>query len=492
MLSVNKINLSKLGVDIYVPLFDGDFNSLKKLESNLGIQFIGKLKSNGFKGNYMEKTNLDILANKKNISLNFIGLGKKNDLDEEKIFKIFSFITYSRIKSKKKLKSSSIFYPESLDRDLFNLSIEGLYNGFYSFDKYKTKKDNTSAYKISVNANFVNEKYFKSAVTNAKSIYSGVNLTRELINEQPQILVPAALASHAKQIAKGKNIKCTVYGKKQILAKKMLGIWDVGKGSVNEPKFIHLAYKPRNNSKKTKKIALIGKGVTYDTGGLSLKPADYMLTMKMDMGGAGCVLGVFKALEKLQPKNIEVHGLIPAVENMPGPNAYKPDDIVRGLSGKTIEVINTDAEGRVVLSDAIEFANRLKVDEMVDLATLTGACLVALGNYTAGLFSNNLKLRDKLIKASKSVGEKMWELPLDEELRPDIDSQIADVKNSASTRYGGATTAAMFLEFFVDKNIPWSHIDIAGPAYIEKNRGWCAPGSTGFAVRSLIKYLNLS
>jgi len=177
---------------------------------------------------------------------------------------------------------------------------------------------------------------------------------------------------------------------------------------------------------------------------------------------------------------------------MPGPNAYKPDDVVKGLSGKTIEVINTDAEGRVVLSDAIEFANRLKVDEMVDLATLTGACMVALGNFTAGLFSNNDKLKDKLIKASKLSGEKMWHLPLDEELRPSIDSLIADVKNSASTRYGGATTAAMFLEFFVDKNIPWSHIDIAGPAYIDKDRGWCAPGSTGFAVRSLINYLNLS
>ena len=272
----------------------------------------------------------------------------------------------------------------------------------------------------------------------------------------------------------------------------MLGIWDVGKGSVNEPKFIHLVYKSKNLNKKSKKIALIGKGVTYDTGGLSLKPADFMLTMKMDMGGAGCVLGVFQALEKLQPKNIEVHGLIPAVENMPGPNAYKPDDIVKGLSGKTIEVINTDAEGRVILSDAIEFANRLKVDEMVDLATLTGACMIALGNYTAGLFSNNSKLKDKLITSSKSAGEKMWELPLDEELRPNIDSQIADVKNSASTRYGGATTAAMFLQFFVNKDIPWSHIDIAGPAYIEKSRGWCSPGSTGFAVRTLINYLNLS
>lgn len=491
MLNIYKTKNKKFSSNIYVLLYNGSFSYLKDLESNLGFNFVKQLKDNKFKGNFMERISFDFLNKKSSVTVNFIGLGDVKEVDEEKVFKASSYITYSRIKSKKKTKDSTIVYPEVFDRNLLALSVSGLYNGFYSFDKYKTNKDDLSNYKIGLLIGFT-DKIIKSVVSNSKNIFLGVNLTKNLVNEPPQVVVPATLASHAREIGKGKNIKCKIYNKAEIIKKKMLGIWDVGKGSVNEPKFIHLSYKSSMKNAKSKKIALIGKGVTYDTGGLSLKPADYMLTMKMDMGGAGCVLGVFKALEKLQPKNIEVHGLIPAVENMPGPNAYKPDDIVKGLSGKTIEVINTDAEGRVVLSDAIEFANRLKVDEMIDLATLTGACMVALGNYTAGLFSNNNKLKDTLLSASRLSGEKMWQLPLDEELRPDIDSQVADVRNSATTRYGGATTAAMFLQFFVDKKIPWSHIDIAGPAYIEKNRGWCSTGATGFAVRTLINYLDLS
>ena len=492
MLNLYKISNNKLSSEIHIPINSDGINSLKSLESSLDVKFVSRLRDAQFKGSLMERCSFEVISQKKNLSINFIGLGEKNQLDEEKVFKVFSSITYSRVKSKKKIKESSVIIPECLNIDLLSMSFQGLYNGFYAFDKYKTKKDDLSPYKIGIKVSSYSSSKVSLLISNAKNLFAGVNLTRHLINEPPQIITPAALAAYARRISNGKNIKCSVLLKKDIIKKKMHGIWDVGKGSVNDPRFIHLTYKSNSSSKKVKKIALIGKGVTYDTGGLSLKPADYMLTMKMDMGGAGCVLGVFESLAKLQPKNIEVHGLIPAVENMPGPNAYKPDDVVKGLSGKTIEVINTDAEGRVILSDAIEYANRLNVDEMVDLATLTGACMVALGNFTAGLFSNNNKLKDKLINASKLSGEKMWHLPLDEELRPSIDSLVADVKNSASTRYGGATTAAMFLQFFVNKNIPWSHIDIAGPAYIDKDRGWCAPGSTGFGVRSLIKYLNLS
>ena len=492
MINLYKITNKKVSNTLFIPVLNGGLNSLKSLESNLGVRFLFELKNSQFKADFMEKASFQVLAEKKTININFIGLGEAKKLDEERVFKAFSSITYSQIKSKKRTKDLSIIFPITIDKKLINLAIQGLYNGFYSFDKYKTKKDNFSLLKVGIDIDSITSGQFSTIVKEAQNIFSGVNLTRELINEPPQSLTPVALANQAKAIAKSKNIVCKIYGKKDILKKKMLGVWDVGKGSVNEPRFIHLTYKSSVSKKKSKKIALIGKGVTYDTGGLSLKPADYMLTMKMDMGGAGCVLGVFKALQSLQPKNVEVHGLIPAVENMPGTNPYKPDDVVRGLSGKTIEVINTDAEGRVVLSDAIEYANKLKVDEMVDLATLTGACMVALGNYTAGLFSNNITLKDKLLKASLMSGEKMWQLPLDEELRSSIDSQVADVKNSASTRYGGAITAAMFLEFFVDKKVPWSHIDIAGPAYIDKDRGWCAPGSTGFGVRSLINYLNLS
>ena len=365
----------------------------------------------------------------------------------------------------------------------------GLFYGHYYFDKYKSKKSNLNDIDISIISNNLSSSTFTKILEKSKNVIEGVNMTRLLVNEQPEILTPAELAKYASKISKRKNVTCEIFNEKELKKMNMLGIWNVGKGSANMPRFIHLKYKSGSKNKKTKKIALIGKGMTYDSGGLSLKPADYMVTMKMDMAGAGCVVGVFEALSLLQPKNLEVHGLIPSAENMPGPNAYRPDDVVVGLSGKSIEVINTDAEGRVILSDAIEYANRLKVSEMIDLATLTGACMVALGNYTAGLFSNTVKQADKILKSSQNAGEKIWELPLDEDLRSSIESNIADLKTSASTRYGGAITAAMFLQHFVDKSIPWSHIDIAGPAYIDSKRSWLAPGATGFGVMTLLDYL---
>ena len=424
-------------------------------------------------------------------SIKILGLGEKPSLNLESLFRLCSNITYSLINSKSSLTSFDIVLPKIFKKDEIEKILLGLYYGHYYFDKYKSKKMELKNLNFNIITKGINSSNFDKLNEKCSQIIDGVNMTRLLVNEQPEVLSPKELANYATNIGKSKNITCKIFDEKAIVKNKMLGIWNVGKGSAKPPRFIHLVYKSKLKNKKTKKIALIGKGMTYDSGGLSLKPADYMVTMKMDMAGAGCVMGVFESLSKLQPNNLEVHGLIPSAENMPGPDAYRPDDIVSGLSGKTIEVINTDAEGRVILSDAIEYANRLKVDEMVDLATLTGACMVALGNYTAGLFSNSKKLTDKLLSASHKSCEKLWELPLDEDLRPSIDSNIADVKNSASTRYGGATTAAMFLQFFVDPKIQWSHIDIAGPAYIDSKRNWLAPGATGFGVMTLLKYLGI-
>jgi leucyl aminopeptidase len=247
---------------------------------------------------------------------------------------------------------------------------------------------------------------------------------------------------------------------------------------------MHLTYEPKGSVKKT--VAVVGKGITFDSGGLCIKPRDSMRMMKGDMSGAACVLGVMKAIPRLSP-SIRVHGLISAAENMPGARAYKPDDIIRALNGKTIEVIDTDAEGRIVLSDAISYAVGLKVNEIVDLATLTGSCIVALGNYTAGVMGNNERLINRIIKAAKLAGEKVWQLPMDEELRKEIESDVADVKNVGS-RWGGAITAAMFLEKFVG-DTPWVHLDIAGPAFLEKGGDWYPKGGTGFGVRTIVRYL---
>ena len=475
--------------------FDSRFHVLLKSEIKKTVNTYGTIKKllsdlierDKFEGNFQES----LAFNTSNDYLSLIGIGDKKDLSPEKIFKIGSFITYSIVNSKKNIKSLEIVLPTFFKAKELEKFLMGLFYGHYYFDKYKTKKSNLTDINVSIVLKSINRTNFKKILTKSQNVINGVNFTRLLVNEQPEILTPIKLASYAKNLSKRKNTTCDIFDEKEIKKRGMNGIWNVGKGSSNMPRFIHLVYKSRSKGKKLKKIALIGKGMTYDSGGLSLKPADFMLTMKMDMAGAGCVMGVFEALSLIQPKNIEVHGLIPAAENMPGPDAYRPDDVVVGLSGKSIEVINTDAEGRVILSDAIEYANRLKVDEMIDLATLTGACMVALGSYTAGIFSNSKKQVDKIIQSSISAGEKIWELPLDEELRPSIDSIIADIRNSATTRYGGAITAAMFLQHFVDKSIPWSHIDIAGPAYTESKRNWVAPGATGFGVMTLIDYLKV-
>ncbi|MGH7890145.1 MAG: leucyl aminopeptidase, partial [Thermodesulfobacteriota bacterium] len=330
----------------------------------------------------------------------------------------------------------------------------------------------------------VAERSFNQEVEFERAISDATNFARDLINEPPIVLTPARLADFAREIAAEGKLQCEIFERDEMEKRGMGGLIAVSLGSEEPPKFIHLTYEPRK--KPTKTVAVVGKGITFDTGGLCIKPRDSMRTMKMDMSGAACVLGVMKAITKLNP-SVRVHGLISATENMPGGKAYKPDDIIRALNGKTIEVIDTDAEGRIVLSDALSFAVELKVDEIVDLATLTGACIVALGNYTAGLMGNNERLIEKIIKAAKLAGEKVWQLPMDDELRKDIESDVADVKN-VGNRWGGAITAAMFLEKFVG-DTPWAHLDIAGPAFMERGGDWYPKGGTGFGVRTIIRYL---
>jgi leucyl aminopeptidase len=305
-----------------------------------------------------------------------------------------------------------------------------------------------------------------------------------MVNEPPVYMTPSRLADIASVIAGEGGMKCEIFDLDEIKRRGMEGLAAVSKGSSEPPRFIHLSYEPHKKPRAT--LAVVGKGITFDSGGLCLKPADSMRTMKMDMAGAAAVLGIMKAIARLKPP-VKVHGLISSCENMTGPGAYKPDDVIRAYNGKTIEVINTDAEGRIVLSDALSYAVHLKVDEIIDLATLTGACMVGLGTYTAGLMGNNQKLIDRIKKAADSAGEKIWQLPMDEELRPEIKSEVADMKNAGS-RWGGAITAAMFLENFVG-DTEWAHIDIAGPAYNEKESTWNPKGGTGFGVRTLVSYI---
>jgi leucyl aminopeptidase len=258
----------------------------------------------------------------------------------------------------------------------------------------------------------------------------------------------------------------------------------VAKGSAEPPKFIHMKYVPQNPKKR---IAIIGKGLCFDSGGLDIKPANSMLTMKDDMSGAACVLGVMKAVAKLKP-DVEVHALIAACENMPSGSSYKPGDIVTAMNGKTIEVDNTDAEGRLTLADALCYACKLGVDEVIDIATLTGACMVALGTAASGIMGNNEDFIKEIINTGKNVGEKYWQLPMWQEYRDNMDSDVADMKNTG-TRYGGASAAGMFLKEFVTDDVKWAHLDVAGTAFIDKPIKEFCKGATGIGVRTLIKYI---
>ncbi|HET9481369.1 MAG TPA: leucyl aminopeptidase, partial [Candidatus Polarisedimenticolia bacterium] len=266
----------------------------------------------------------------------------------------------------------------------------------------------------------------------------------------------------------------------------MGAILGVAAGSDQPPCLIHLTYKPRGRA--ARKVALVGKGITFDSGGLSIKTAAGMETMKLDKAGASAVLAVMSALPALAP-NVVVHGIMGMTENMPGGRATKPGDILRTFGGKTVEVLNTDAEGRLVLADALGYAQKQHVDRIIDLATLTGACMVALGPVVTGVFGNNQAMADSFLDAARRAGEKMWQLPLLDDYADQLRSDIADLKNSPTSRYGGAITASLFLKSFVDDEVPWLHLDIAGPAFYETEQGYMRKGATGAAVRAVLTYI---
>ena len=459
--------------------FTGDLKSVDK-ELNGAVK--DAVVAEKFEGKEGKTLLLNTLGQIKPTRVLIVGLGKSSDFDTNSIRK-------SAILAASKVKGFSVTVCFSLgikhEKGFNKALIDGVILGNYKFAKYKSNNDKENGIEtVLIRTDKSAAVDFEDELNDARSISEAINFTRDLINEPPAYLTPTKLASYAEEIAEEGGLKIQIFDKEEMFRRGMNGILAVNKGSDEPPKFIHLTYEPAK--KASKSIAIVGKGVTFDSGGLSLKTAESMRTMKMDMGGAGVVLGVMRAISQLKPGH-RVHGIIPSTENMTGGSAYKVDDVICALNGKTIEVINTDAEGRIILSDALSYAAELKVDEIIDLATLTGACIVALGSYTAGLMGNNASVIERVKKAAETSGEKVWELPMDEELRPQIQSSIADIKNAGS-RWGGAITAAMFLENFVS-DTPWAHIDIAGPAYIEKGGTYYPKGATGFGVRTVVSYI---
>ncbi len=397
-----------------------------------------------------------------------IGFGKKEEFNPDKLRQAVA----KSIKKAMQIEAKSIAFDlQGVDFDYAEQFTYGAKIADYSFDKYKNKKDKK------VDTVYVNAT--KELVEKADIITKAMKLTRDLANEPAQYATPTKLA----EVAESFGLETKIYDKEECEKMGMGAYIAVSKGSSQPPKFIHMKYTCPNPKKR---IAIIGKGMCFDSGGLDIKPASSMLTMKDDMSAAACILGVMSVIKEFHP-DVEVNGIIAACENMPGCSAYKPGDILTAKNGKTIEVDNTDAEGRLTLADALCYADELGVDEIIDLATLTGACVVALGTVAAGIVGNNDELVKNLIKTAKDCGERYWELPMYEEYKESLKSDVADMQNTGS-RWGGASTAGLFLREFV-KDAKWAHIDIAGTAFIDKPQNEFIKGATGAGVRALLNYI---
>ncbi len=419
-----------------------------------------------------------------------VGLGKATELSSDRIRQAAG--TASRLIQGKKFKNPSMLLYKteykgiSIDSATRSI-VEGILLSLYNFTRYKTlKKEEKTAI---TNFTLVVPKKdvlarVKSVTKNTQIVADAVCFTRDIVNMPGSDATPTFLANKAKEFAKKAGVKCKILSSPEMNKLGMGGILNVSRGSAQPPKFIILEYNSKKKNNNT--IVLIGKGVTFDSGGISLKPGANMDLMKADMAGAAAVLGTFKAITSLKPST-HIVGLVPCTENMPGSKALKPGDIIKCLSGKTVEILNTDAEGRLILADAISYAKRYKPDAVIDIATLTGACVAALGTFASGMLGNNDELKNRVRQAGNDCHERVWELPLWDEYYELIKSNIADIKNTGG-RYAGTITAACFLGKFVE-NFPWVHLDIAGTFLVEKDTPYIRKGASGVGVRLLTQLI---
>ena len=390
---------------------------------------------------------------------------------------------------KYQFRSLKISLPRIHRKDYLVAFFEGLYLGRYNFDKYKSEKKSHPVEEINIQSRRdLDEEYWEGRIKG-----EAINFVRDIVNSMPDEFTPQKMAETAEQLAEEYQLECKILDEKELEAGGFGAITAVGRASAHPPRLIHLIYKPHDASRKNlRKIAIVGKGLCYDSGGLSLKPTQHMVTMKLDKAGGATALGIIKAAAEMQLP-IELHVVVGAVENMIGGNAYKPDDVIVAKNGTTIEVRNTDAEGRLVLADCLSYIQEEVPDlyRLIDIATLTGACVVGLGEYTGGVMGHNKKMIGKLIESGERCGECWGHLPFNQYLPKLLESKVADLANVASSRYGGALTAALFLDRFINERNKrrWLHLDIAGPAYTEKGWGPHPYGATGFGVSTLLTFL---
>ena len=362
--------------------------------------------------------------------------------------------------------------------------VEGALVGNFDPDYYRSDRKDQKIDELTI-VTSGDKAALEKAAHEALVIGESQNFTRDLVNEPSNRMTPTILADRAKKMCQEVGLKCEVYGADKIKEMKMGAFWSVAQGSDEPPALIVMRYEPAGAPEKPV-LGLVGKGITFDTGGISIKPADGMEKMKYDMAGGATMIGAMRAIALLKLK-IKVIGIVCATENMPSGKAQKPGDVQIAMSGKSIEIINTDAEGRLVLADGLFYARQLGCTHLIDAATLTGAVVVALGYANAGVFASDDAMYERFHKANAEAGEKMWRLPLDDEYKENIKSTIADIVNSGG-RWGGAINAAMFLKEFAE-DTPWIHLDIAGTAWMEDQKPWIAKGPSGIALRSLVEFV---
>lgn len=473
--------------------FEDSINDLSFFDQKLtGLLKISAQKEN-FTGKEKQQLVISTIDKLAAYKLLVIGLGKKEEFDlsvlRQAVARAVKTVNKMKIRSTA-LVTDDFWLQKYPEREIGIAIVEAVSLSSYRFHKYKGEEEKKQVVPldeviIQVKPSKISQ--VNEGVEEGKILSEATCFARDLVNEPAAVTTPSFLASVATRIAKESKgiIKARIFEKEEVEKLGMGAYLGVARGSEEPLKFIRLIYKP---ARFNKKVVIVGKGITFDTGGLSIKSSEQMETMKSDMAGAAAVLAIFEALKTIEIGH-QVVGIIPACENMLSGKALRPGDVLTAVNGKTIEVLNTDAEGRLTLADAFAFAVKWeKPDYLIDLATLTGACRVALGEELAGLWSNDTKLTEKLQEAAIKTGEKLWQMPLFKEYKELLKSHIADIRNISTGRYGGAITAALFLSEFVN-NISWAHLDIAGPSYVEKSTPLTPIGGSGFGVRILLHFL---
>lgn len=416
-----------------------------------------------------------------------VGLGPEKDFGVEQ----FTQAVTSAFKKCRELKVRTVGVPLPafegiLLEDRYEHFVVAAINGLYNFDHFKSEKDDKRLLPETVR--FLTEEnpaeHFSDAISKGQAVGKATSYARDLVNLPPNVATPTYMAEEAKKMARKFGFKFKAMKRKEIIDKGMGAYASVFRGSTDEPRLITLEYCPKHMEGR-KPLVLVGKGVTFDTGGISLKPTGFIEDMKCDMAGAAAIMGFFQALGEIKP-DLPIVGIMPCADNMPDASATRPGEVVTSLSGKTIEILNTDAEGRLLLCDALTYSAKFEPAAIIDLATLTGGCIIAFGWNVAAVMDNSPTLQDLIIKSGMSVGERFWPMPLWDLYKEELKSEVADLKNIGS-REGMTIHAGMFLKEFVPEDTPWAHLDIAGPAWKKKKTPTAAAGGSGFGVRTLVE-----